>query len=107
MKELLDERLHLHKLKLQLRQKVALNTSGISARYRHSCAKRARFSQIKTARSMLTMSRQSAPDRIWLTYITEHATTEGKHYACCINDVFSNRMMVGSRPPEWCSSVSP
>jgi len=35
----------------------------------------------------------SAPDRIWLTDITEHATAEGKLYACCIKDVFSNRIV--------------
>jgi putative transposase len=34
-----------------------------------------------------------APDRIWLTDITEHPSAEGKLYACCIKDVFSNRIV--------------
>lgn len=33
------------------------------------------------------------PDVTWLTDITEHPTTEGKLYACCIKDVFSNRIV--------------
>jgi putative transposase len=34
-----------------------------------------------------------APDKVWLTDITEHQTTEGKLYACAIKDVFSNRIV--------------
>jgi putative transposase len=34
-----------------------------------------------------------APDRVWLTDITEHPTAEGKLYACCLKDVFSNRIV--------------
>lgn len=34
-----------------------------------------------------------APDVTWLTDITEHPTAEGKLYACCIKDVFSNRIV--------------
>jgi putative transposase len=34
-----------------------------------------------------------APDRVWLTDITEHPTAEGKLYACCIKDVCSNRIV--------------
>ena len=34
-----------------------------------------------------------APDVVWLTDITEHATTEGKLYCCAIKDVFSNRIV--------------
>lgn len=34
-----------------------------------------------------------APDLVWLTDITEHPTAEGKLYACCIKDVFSNRIV--------------
>ncbi len=34
-----------------------------------------------------------APDVTWLTDITEHPTAEGKLYACCIKDVFSNRVV--------------
>lgn len=33
------------------------------------------------------------PDRVWLTDITEPPTAEGKLYACCIKDVFSNRIV--------------
>lgn len=33
------------------------------------------------------------PDLVWLTDITEHPTAEGKLYACCIKDVFSNRIV--------------
>jgi transposase InsO family protein len=35
-----------------------------------------------------------APNRVWLTDITEHRTSaDGKLYACCIKDVFSNRIV--------------
>ena len=34
-----------------------------------------------------------APDMVWLTDITEHPTAEGKLYACCIKDVYSNRIV--------------
>ena len=34
-----------------------------------------------------------APDLVWLTDITEHATAEGKLYCCSIKDVFSNRIV--------------
>ncbi len=34
-----------------------------------------------------------APDVTWLTDITEHPTAEGKLYACCIKDCFSNRIV--------------
>jgi transposase InsO family protein len=34
-----------------------------------------------------------APDVVWLTDITEHATIEGKLYCCAIKDVFSNRIV--------------
>lgn len=33
------------------------------------------------------------PNLVWLTDITEHPTSEGKLYACCIKDVFSNRIV--------------
>ena len=35
----------------------------------------------------------AAPNVTWLTDITEHPTLEGKLYACCIKDVFSNRVV--------------
>jgi putative transposase len=34
-----------------------------------------------------------APDRTWLTDITEHPTGEGKLYLCAIKDVYSNRIV--------------
>lgn len=34
-----------------------------------------------------------APDRVWLTDITEHWTAQGKLYACVIKDVCSNRIV--------------
>lgn len=34
-----------------------------------------------------------APDRLWLTDITEHWTGEGRLYCCAIKDVFSNRIV--------------
>jgi transposase InsO family protein len=38
----------------------------------------------------------TAPNRLWLTDITEHRTDEGKPYLCAIKDVYSNRI-VGHR----------
>src|SRR5690606_5127333 len=37
--------------------------------------------------------RSAAPNRVWLTDITEHTTREGKLYVCAVNDVFSNRIV--------------
>jgi transposase InsO family protein len=34
-----------------------------------------------------------APNRVWLSDITEHRTGEGKLYVCAIKDVFSNRIV--------------
>jgi len=34
-----------------------------------------------------------APNQLWLTDITEHATSEGKLYLCAIKDVYSNRII--------------
>ncbi len=34
-----------------------------------------------------------APNVTWLTDITEHPMAEGKLYACCIKDCFSNRIV--------------
>ena len=42
----------------------------------------------------------AAPDRVWLTDITEHPTSEGKLYLCAFKDVHSNRIVgysMGSR----------
>jgi putative transposase len=38
--------------------------------------------------------RSDAPDRLWMTDITEHPTREGKLYCCAVLDAFS-RMVVG------------
>jgi putative transposase len=35
----------------------------------------------------------TAPNRLWLTDITEHRTSEGKIYCCAVKDVFSNRIV--------------
>jgi putative transposase len=35
----------------------------------------------------------AAPNRLWLTDITEHRTDEGKLYLCAIKDVYSNRIV--------------
>ena len=34
-----------------------------------------------------------APNRLWLTDITEHRTNEGKLYLCAVKDVYSNRIV--------------
>ena len=34
-----------------------------------------------------------APNRLWLSDLTEHRTDEGKLYLCAIKDVFSNRIV--------------
>lgn len=34
-----------------------------------------------------------AADLVWLTDITEHRTAQGKLYACCVKDVYSNRIV--------------
>jgi transposase InsO family protein len=35
----------------------------------------------------------AAPNRLWLTDITEHPTAEGKLYLCAVKDAFSNRIV--------------
>lgn len=35
----------------------------------------------------------AAPNRLWLTDISEHRTSEGKLYICAVKDVFSNRIV--------------
>ncbi|MBU6213920.1 MAG: IS3 family transposase, partial [Actinomycetales bacterium] len=34
-----------------------------------------------------------APNRVWLTDITEHRTSEGKVYCCAIKDLYANRIV--------------
>ena len=35
----------------------------------------------------------SGPNELWLTDITEHPTSEGKVYCCCVLDMFSRRVV--------------
>jgi transposase InsO family protein len=37
--------------------------------------------------------RAAGPNKVWLTDITEHPTSEGKLYLCAIKDVWSNRIV--------------
>ena len=37
--------------------------------------------------------RADAPNRLWLTGITEHRTGEGDLYCCTVKDVHSNRIV--------------
>src|SRR5699024_3717146 len=51
--------------------------------------------------------RADAPNRVWLTDITEHRTTiEGKLYCCAIKDVFSNRIVGYSISDRMTSKVA-
>jgi putative transposase len=46
----------------------------------------------------------AAPNRLWLTDLTEHRTAEGKLYLCAIKDVHSNRIVgysIDSRMKSW------
>src|SRR5262249_1479213 len=57
-----------------------------------------RRAKIAKAASSLDLVRRNftvtAPDRLWMTDITEHPTREGKVYCCVVLDAFS-RMVVG------------
>jgi putative transposase len=35
----------------------------------------------------------SRPNELWLTDISEHRTSEGKFYVCCVKDVYSRRIV--------------
>ena len=35
----------------------------------------------------------AAPNELWLTDISEHRTSEGKLYVCCVKDVYSRRIV--------------
>jgi putative transposase len=48
----------------------------------------------------------TAPDEVWLTDITEHATGEGKLYLCAVKDVFSNRIVGYSIDSRMQSSLA-
>jgi putative transposase len=41
----------------------------------------------------------AAPDRLWLTDITEHPTTDGKLYLCAVKDACTNRIVGYSMAP--------
>ncbi len=64
-----------------------------------SCAQRRRRGKGKKAGPPVfddhvqRVFRADAPNRLWLTDITEHRTSEGKLYCCAIKDVFSNRIV--------------
>ncbi|WP_374208986.1 IS3 family transposase [Microbacterium sp. CIAB417] len=47
-----------------------------------------------------------APNRLWLTDITEHRTGEGKLYLCAIKDVFSNKIVGYSIDSRMKSSLA-
>jgi putative transposase len=47
-----------------------------------------------------------APNLVWLTDITEHATAEGKLYLCAILDVYSNRIVGYSIGPRMKASLA-
>jgi putative transposase len=47
-----------------------------------------------------------APNRLWLTDITEHPTGEGKVYLCAIKDVFSGRIVGYSISDQMKSSLA-
>ncbi|MFJ6041516.1 DDE-type integrase/transposase/recombinase [Streptomyces ardesiacus] len=47
-----------------------------------------------------------APNRLWLTDITEHATGEGKLYLCAVKDVFSGRIVGYSIDTRMKSSLA-
>jgi putative transposase len=49
----------------------------------------------------------SAPNELWLTDITEHATGEGKIYLCAIKDVCSNRIVGYSISDRMEASLAP
>src|SRR5699024_2976415 len=40
------------------------------------------------------------PNQLWLIDITEHKTREGKLYACCVKDVFANKIVGYSIGPR-------
>jgi putative transposase len=46
------------------------------------------------------------PDRVWLTDITEHPTSEGKLYLCAIKDVYSGRIVGYSMDARMTASLA-
>ncbi len=50
--------------------------------------------------------RADAPNRLWLTDITEHRTDEGKLYLCAVKDAFSARIVGYSIDPRMKASLA-
>ncbi|MFS0698315.1 IS3 family transposase [Streptomyces nitrosporeus] len=48
----------------------------------------------------------ASPNRLWLTDITEHATSEGKLYLCAVKDVYSGRIVGYSIDARMKSSLA-
>ena len=48
----------------------------------------------------------AAPNKLWLTDITEHKTSEGKLYLCAVKDVFSNKIVGYSIDSRMKSSLA-
>ncbi len=68
-----------------------LGIRGLPTRKLPRGAKIAKASSLDLVRRNFTAA---APDRLWMTDITEHPTREGKVYCCVVLDAFS-RMVVG------------
>jgi transposase InsO family protein len=50
--------------------------------------------------------RADAPNRLWLTDITEHPTVEGKVYLCAVKDAWSNRIVGYSISDRMTSQIA-
>ncbi len=68
-----------------------LGMQGLPKRRLPRGARLARSDSLDLVRRRFTAE---APDRLWMTDITEHPTREGKLYCCAVLDAFS-RMVVG------------
>jgi transposase InsO family protein len=68
-----------------------LGIRGLPTRKLPRGAKIAKAGSLDLVRRNFTAA---APDRLWMTDITEHPTREGKIYCCVVLDAFS-RMVVG------------
>ncbi|RLV47049.1 IS3 family transposase, partial [Nocardioides mangrovicus] len=50
--------------------------------------------------------RADAPNKVWLTDLTEHRTKEGKLYLCAIKDLWSNRIVGYSISDRMTSQIA-
>jgi len=69
-----------------------MRTAGLQGAYR----RRGRKNLVNAATEEDLVSRRftvTAPDRLWLTDITEHPTKEGKLYCAAVMDAFSRRII--------------